>query len=131
MAETFLSPDVASSIADALKNDGTFTGTPEWADAHGFDLAEYDRFIEFGVQLAKMYEYRANHMGIPPMVEVKGTIEKAVTDKKGTKLTVTVPSKALSQIQPHIDQELIIQLFSEQMPLPMVDVETGELVFNE
>lgn len=135
MAENFLSSDVAGSIRDALLNDGTFAGTESWADAHGFDLDEYRRFLDFGVDLAKMHEYRTSHMDMPPMVEAKAVIEKGVVDKKGAKLTVSVRAKSLSQIQPFIDETVFLEIYPEQMPLPMdtdgvalVDVETGEVV---
>ena len=134
MAETFLSSDTALTIKEALLTDGTFTGTPEWADHHGFDLDEYDRFLDFAVQLAKMYEWRKLHMDCPPMVEAKAIIDKGVVDKKGAKLTITVSGKTLSQIEPIIDESVVLQIFPEQMPLPfnegmaVVDVETGEVV---
>ena len=134
MAETFLSSETALTIKEALLTDGTFTGTAEWADHHGFDLDEYDRFLDFAVQLAKMYEWRRNHESVPPMVEAKAIIDKGVVDKKGAKLTVTVPGKTLAQIEPIIDESVWLQVFPEQMPLPfnegiaVVDMETGEVV---
>lgn len=133
MAEKFLSPEVAQSIREALLTDGTFSGTEDWADLHGFDLDEYHRFLDFGVELAMMYQWRSNHESVLPMVEAKATIDKGVVDKKGAKLTVTVGGKTLSQIEPLIDEPLVMQLFPEQMPLPIdfgeaVDVETGELI---
>ena len=134
MAEKFLTSEVAQSIKEALLNDGTFSGTEEWADAHGFDLDEYARFLDFGVDLAKMYEWRARHEDVAPMVETKAIVEKGVVDKKGAKLTVAIPGKSLAQVEPLVDEECVLQFFPVQMPLPLgdnltlVDVETGEVV---
>ena len=134
MKEKFLDAETAAAIREALLTDGTFSGTEEWADHHGFDLDEYHRFLDFGVQLAEMYEWRNNHESCPPMVEAKGIISKGTLDKKGAKLTVEVRGKTLAQVEPFIEEPVVIQLYPEQMPLPMddsigvIDMETGEVV---
>lgn len=134
MKEKFLDSETASAIREALLTDGTFSGTEEWADHHGFDLDEYSRFLDFGVQLAKMYEWRKNHETCPPMVEAKAVVTKGMLDKKGAKLTVEVRGKTLAQVEPFIEEPIVIQFYPEQMPLPMddgfgvIDMETGEVV---
>lgn len=134
MKETFLSGETAATIREALLTDGTFSGTEEWADHHGFDLDEYHRYLDFGVQLAEMYAWRSSHETCPPMVEAKGIISKGMLDKKGAKLTVEVRGKTLAQVEPFIEEPVVIQIYPEQMPLPfedgvgVVDIETGEVV---
>lgn len=134
MKEKFLDGETAASIREALMTDGTFSGTEEWADHHGFDLDEYQRFLDFGVQLAKMYEWRSSHESCPPMVEAKAVVTKGTLDKKGAKLTVEVNGRTLAQVEPFIEEPVFIQFYPEQMPLPMddgvgvIDMETGEVV---
>ena len=99
-----------------------------------FDLDEYARFLDFGVQLAKMYEWRSSHETCPPMVEAKAVVTKGTLDKKGAKLTVEVRGKTLAQVEPFIEEPVVIQLYPEQMPLPLddgigvIDMETGEVI---
>ena len=135
MAESFLSLEAAQTVREAIRTDGTFTGTPEWLDEHGIEREEFERFLDFACDLAAMYEWRSNHESVPPMVEAKAIITKGTLDKKGAKLTVEVRGKTLSQVEPIIEEAVLIQIFPEQMPLPMdmgevalVDTETGEVI---
>lgn len=134
MKETFLDAETAATIREALLTDGTFSGTEEWADHHGFDLDEYNRYLDFGVQLAEMYEWRSSHESCPPMVEAKAVVTKGTLDKKGAKLTVEVRGKTLAQVEPYIEEPVLIQIYPEQMPLPMndgigvIDTQTGEVI---
>lgn len=123
MEEARLSVARATLIANALKNDGTFAGTPEWLDAHNIKQGEYDSFIDYAQRLAQMYEWRDDHSDFPPFAECDAIVTKGNVTKKGVTLTIDVSPSALPTIQRYIDEDCVMQLYPAQMPLPMGDEE--------
>lgn len=130
-----LTVDRANIIGNAIVNDGSFVGSPMWLEEHHVEREEFETFIEYAVRLAGMYDWRAQNMGVPPMVECSAVVSKAVANKKGVNLTVAVQPSSLAAFQTYMDEPVTLQVYPDQMPLDIdgvdlvpVDVETGEVM---
>ena len=130
-----LTSDRAIIIHNAIINDGSFVGSEPWLEEHHITRDELDAFLEYGVRLSRMYEWRDENMDVPPMVETKVIFRKYSGDDKNgiVKWVVETTVDALPRILPITGTAVTAMLYPEQMPLPIddmveVDVATGEVM---
>jgi hypothetical protein len=55
---------IANRMREAIRTDGTFCGTDEWLQTHGFTRDDFEAFLECGVLYARMNDQR--QMGMNP-----------------------------------------------------------------
>lgn len=130
-----LTEDRANIIANAIRNDGTFCGTPEWLESHFVTRDEFESFLEYAVRLSTMYDWRESNMTVGS-VEARLTFTKH-SGKVGSdeeQWTVFAPQSDTTRILRVAETgPVVAQLYPEQMPLDLdgtfavVNTETGEL----
>ena len=129
-----LGEDRAQIILNAVHNDPTFFLSDSWCDEHNVTKEEVETFLEYGLLLARMYEWRELNMDVGSVeVLLTFTTHSGKVGSDEEKWTCFAPQADTARILRVAESgKVIAQLSPEQMPLPldgvgMVDLETGEV----
>lgn len=129
-----LTEDRATLIANALRNNGMFAGTREWLDEHHFTQDEWNAFLDYPAELARMYEFRESNLTAGAVeVTLTFTTHKGKVGEVTEQWACFAPQSDTSKILRVAEcGEVIAQLFPKQLPLDvgmaLVDTATGEVV---
>lgn len=126
----------ANIIRNAICNDGTFCGTPEWLDNHNVTRDEFLAFLDYAVRLAKQLDFEEENRDVGA-VDVLMTFTKhsgKVGDVEES-WTVFIPQQFTRDILTVAQHgKVVATLVPEQMALPigdnigMFDTVTGEVI---
>lgn len=130
-----LTEDRAIIIANAIRNDGTFAGSPEWLSDHRVTKDEWEAFLDYPVRLAQMYEWREANLTVGSCeVELTFTKHAGKVGSDDEQWTVFAPQVDTSKILRVAETGTVVaQLFPKQMPMTgenmaLVNTETGEVL---
>lgn len=133
--ETRLNEGKANIIRNAIINDGTFCGTPEWCESHHVERGEFLTLLEYGVRLAAMYDWKDVNTEVGSVdVELTFVKHSGKVGQDEETWTVFAPQSDTSKILLVAEGGAInATLTPKQMPLPLegmgvFDRATGEVL---
>lgn len=134
--EGILTEDRANLIRNAIVNDGTFVGSPEWLDVHNFTRDEFLTFLSIPAEYAQMAEFKQLNPDVGEVeVEMLLTTHSGKVGSPDEKWAVMIPQKytnAVLRVAEH--GSVIATLVPKQLSFALdddyatVDTLTGELV---
>lgn len=120
-----MSKSDARNMAQIIRNkSGVFIGTPDWCESNGVTRDEFEAFLDYAVRYAGQLDWLDSHEQLPPQLTTKATIDKFSGDHQKTTFQMHLsPSHRadVSTIQRFAGELLIVQLYPEQMPLPIAE----------
>ena len=136
--EEKLTEDRAILIANAIRNDGTFCGSPSWLEDHNIGFDEFDAFLESAAELARAREFRTANPNVGAVeAEMVFTTHNGKVGTDDEKWTVYIPHKYTNKVLSVAEHgkvtavlmpsELAIETQGAQMQLPF-DAVTGEIL---
>ena len=130
-----LGEDRAQLIVNAIHNDPTFFMSAGWCSDHNVTKEECELFLEYGLRLAQMYDWReANREVGSAEVELTFTTHSGKVGSDEEKWTCFAPQADTSRILRVAETGAVTAVLTpRQMPLDLdgvavVNVETGEIV---
>ena len=97
--ETRLTEARANIIANAIRNDGTFCGSPDWLDSHHITVDEFDAFLAIPAQYLRAQDYRSLHPEVGSVeVPMTFTTHSGKVGQSDEKWTVMIPQKYTNQV---------------------------------
>lgn len=113
----------AKDIATRIKGSGVFLGTQDWLDQNSVSQDEYDAFFDYAVERAAQLDWLDRHRDEEAeLCPTKASLE-AVNIKTG-KVVLQFElapghAKDIPALAMLTGQTLYVELYPEQMPLPM------------
>lgn len=131
-----LGEDRAQIILNAIHNDPTFFLSDGWCEDHNVTKDECETFLEYGLRLAKMYDWRAVNSEVGSVeVGLTFTSHSGKVGSEEEKWTVFAPQTDTTRIMRVAETGRVTAVLTpEQMPLPLdegmgvFDMETGEVI---
>lgn len=117
----------AQRVEHEIRKSGVFIGTEEWFESSGVTEDEYEGFFDMAKQRARELDWLDAHRseGMQIRQTVASLKQIQVTDK-ATKLVFELSPLRTSDIpalSALVGQTLDVELFPEQMPLPIDDAQ--------
>ena len=130
-----LGEDRAQLIVNAIHSDPSLFGTARWCDEHHIGMDEVETFLEYGLRLAQMYDWRDSNMDVGSVeVELTFTTHSGKVGSDEEKWACFAPQHDTSKILRVAETgKVIATLTPQQMPLDidgvvMVSEITGEVL---
>lgn len=136
MEKGHISRDDARRIGAEIKKSGVFIGTEEWFESSGVSAEEYQAFFDCAERMAASLDWLDAHRKDGMQIrDTRATLKQIQVTDKATKLVFELSFEragdipALSSL---VGQTLDVELFPEQMPLPIADdVPEGQTALEE
>lgn len=125
----------ANIIRNAMRSDNFAIGSETWCDEHHVEKDEYEAFLDYAVEYAKMIDFKAENADVGSVdVELTFTAHNGKVGDVDEKWTCFAPQADTSRILRVAEHgKVIATLLPEQMAIRFgetkyVDRETGEVL---
>jgi len=130
----------AREIERVIKGSGVFIGTDEWLETEAITSEEFDAYFAYAAERASQLDWLDQHRdGQTEIVSTKASLEQISIKAAKTVMQFELSgshAKDIPVLSTLTGQRLAVELYPEQMPLPLAmdeaeDVDEAQTSFDE